>query len=66
MYSFNILSQYDNIGHMFKIFRPGDWTLDIGAGPDWGWTDLAWGSSWPIRLRLKTCFPRICHGRALE
>ena len=27
--------------HRFKIFNPGDWVLDIGAGPHWSWTDLA-------------------------
>ena len=29
------------IHHHYKIFKPGDWVLDIGAGPNWSWTDLA-------------------------
>lgn len=29
------------IQHHHKIITPGDWVLDIGAGPDLYWTELA-------------------------
>jgi len=27
--------------HQFKVFSPGDWTLDVGSSSDYAWTDLA-------------------------
>lgn len=27
--------------HQFNIFKPGDWVLDVGAGKNYAWTDLA-------------------------
>ncbi len=27
--------------HQFKLFNPGDWVLDVGAGKNYAWTDLA-------------------------
>lgn len=29
------------VHHQYKIFKSGDWVLDIGAGPHWAWTELA-------------------------
>ena len=27
--------------HQFKLFKTGDWVLDIGSGKNYAWTDLA-------------------------
>jgi len=29
------------IHHQFQIFNKGDWVLDVGAGVNYAWTDLA-------------------------
>lgn len=29
------------VQHQYRVMKPGDWVLDIGAGPHYSWTDLA-------------------------
>lgn len=31
------------IQHRFNVISKGDWVLDIGAGPNFYWTDMAMG-----------------------